>query len=59
MKVDYQGDELLIGFNPEFVIDALKVCGETTTVELKESSKPGVIKSGSDFKYVVMPVNLS
>ncbi len=59
MKVDYQGDELQIGFNPEFVADALKVCGETTTMELKEPSKPGVLKSGPDFKYVVMPVNLS
>jgi len=59
VELDYTGEELVIGFNPEFVIDALKVCGEKMTFELQESSKPGVIKSGKNFKYVVMPVNLS
>ncbi|MBN2562378.1 MAG: DNA polymerase III subunit beta [Phycisphaerae bacterium] len=59
VKVDYNGEDIQIGFNPEFLADGLKVCEETVTLELKESSKPGVIKSGSDFKYVVMPVSLS
>jgi hypothetical protein len=27
-------------------------------VELKAPNKPGLIKSGGDFLYVVMPVNL-
>jgi DNA polymerase III sliding clamp (beta) subunit (PCNA family) len=27
-------------------------------MELKAPNKPGVIKSGADFVYVVMPVNL-
>lgn len=57
--VTYTGDAMKIGFNPEFLIDALKVCGETTTMEFVDSSKPGLLRSGNDFKYVVMPVNLS
>jgi hypothetical protein len=28
-------------------------------LELKAPNKPGVVKSGSDFLYVVMPVNLT
>jgi DNA polymerase III sliding clamp (beta) subunit (PCNA family) len=28
------------------------------TVELKAPNKPGVIKFGNDFTYVLMPVNL-
>lgn len=59
MKMEYAGQPITIGFNPEFLIDALKVCGETTTFELKEPSKPGVFKSEPSFHYVVMPVNLS
>jgi DNA polymerase-3 subunit beta len=59
VKAEYRGPDLEIGFNPEFLMDALKVCGETVTFELKESAKPGVIKSGANFLYVVMPVNLS
>lgn len=57
--IEYGGPGLDIGFNPEFLIDALKVCGETVSFELKESSRPGVIRSGPVFLYVVMPVNLS
>jgi hypothetical protein len=37
----------------------MKVCEDTLTMELKESAKPGLIKSGPVFQYVVMPVNLS
>src|SRR5690606_18798387 len=57
--VSYSGDPLTIGFNPEFLLDALKVCGETTTMQFTDAVKPGLMKSGSDFRYVVMPVNLS
>ncbi len=59
LSIDYEGEGIAIGFNPEFLIEALKVCGETTTIELKETSKPGILTSGPNFKYVVMPVNLS
>ena len=55
----YEGDPLEIGFNPGFIVDALKVVdGDTVMIELKAPNKPGVIKTGSDFTYVVMPVNL-
>jgi DNA polymerase-3 subunit beta len=58
-QIDYQGPDMQIGFNPEFLVDAMKVCEDTLTMELKESAKPGLIKSGPVFQYVVMPVNLS
>jgi DNA polymerase-3 subunit beta len=62
IKVDlakYDGDDMEIGFNPQFLTDALKVMNESEVVmELKASNKPGLIKSGTDFMYVVMPVNL-
>lgn len=57
--VSYTGQPIKIGFNPEFLMDALKVCDEKTTMVFKDGSKPGLLKSGSDFQYVVMPVNLS
>ncbi len=56
---DYQGDPLEIGFNPSFITDALNVVdGGTVIVELKSPNKPGVLKTGPDFTYVLMPVNL-
>ncbi len=55
----YEGDGVEIGFNPQFVIDALKVIEDAkVTIELKASNKPGVIRCGPGFTYIVMPVNL-
>ncbi|MGI9014935.1 MAG: DNA polymerase III subunit beta [Phycisphaerales bacterium] len=56
---EYKGEPIEIGFNPGFLVDALKVVDDMQViVELKDSSKPGVIKAGNEFTYVVMPVNL-
>jgi DNA polymerase-3 subunit beta len=56
----YEGDPLEIGFNPGFITDALKVVdGAEVMIELKAPNKPGVIRTGTDFTYVVMPVNLA
>ena len=55
----YDGDDIEIGFNPAFITDALKVItGDQVIFEMKASNKPGLMKSGNDFVYVVMPVNL-
>lgn len=60
MRIDYQFTPMDIGFNPIFLCDALRVVGASTIqMELKESNRPGVMKAGNDFLYVVMPVNLS
>lgn len=62
IKVDlagYDGENIEIGFNPNYITDALKVIDEPQVVmELKAPGKPALIKSGQDFLYVVMPVNL-
>ncbi|MBL0922353.1 MAG: DNA polymerase III subunit beta [Phycisphaerales bacterium] len=55
----FDGEAIEIGFNPAFLTDALKVMQESQVVmELKAPNKPGLIRSGNDFLYVVMPVNL-
>ncbi len=52
----YEGGDIEIGFNPVFLTDALKIVAEDQVIlELKASNKPGLIKSGNDFLYVVMP----
>lgn len=59
---NYEGDALEIGFNPSFIIDALKVVdgagGRDVIFEFKAPNKPGVMRTGQDFTYVIMPVNL-
>lgn len=63
VKVDmeaYDGDAMEVGFNPVFITDALKVIEDSQVVfELKAGNKPGVLRSGADFLYVVMPVSLT
>ena len=55
----YEGQDIEIGFNPTFISDALKVIVDPQVIlELKAPNKPGLVKSGNDLLYVVMPVNL-
>lgn len=57
--IAYQGEPIDIAFNPTFISDVLKIIdSEQVAIELKAPNKPGVIKVGADFTYVVMPVSL-
>ena len=57
--IDYDGEKIEIAFNPMFLTDALKVTDTyEITFGMNAAYKPAVIKSGSDFLYVLMPVDL-
>jgi len=59
MPLDYKGEPISINFDPNFVIDLLKVLGsdETVRLELVDSLKPALFKSGDDYIYLIMPLN--
>jgi len=60
MAAEYQGEAIAIGFNPYFLVDALKVMNdEQVAFEMKEPNRPGVLKGEGDFLYLVMPVSLA
>jgi DNA polymerase-3 subunit beta len=59
MNVQYTGEPIDIGFNPNFLVDALRVMKtDDFELELGQSDRPGLLKSGPNFLYVVMPINL-
>ncbi len=59
VAIDYSGEPIEIGFNPQFLSDGLRVIKEAEfEMELGQSDTPGVIKSGANFLYVLMPINL-
>jgi DNA polymerase-3 subunit beta len=59
VDVEYQGKELAIGFNPNYLIDVLKnLSEETVDFELTDSEKPGVIRTNG-YVYIVLPMRLS
>jgi len=56
---DWEGDELEINFNPNLLGDALKVIdSKQVLLEFKSSNKPGVLRTGREFTYVLVPLNL-
>ena len=60
IPVTYKHEAVEIGFNPVFQLDILRVVHtDEITLALKEASRPGVIRAGEDFLYVVMPLSLS
>lgn len=55
----YEGADVEIGFNPTFLIEALRVVdSDEISLELTAPNRPGLLKGGADFLYVIMPVNL-
>ena len=60
LPISYEGESMEIGFNPIFLLDVLRVVhAETMIFAFSRSDRPGVIRLGDDFVYVVMPVNLT
>ena len=57
--IEYQGKEMAIGFNPNYLIDALKnLKEEKIEFELTDTEKPGVIRLDG-YIYIVLPMRLS
>lgn len=55
----YEGPDIEIGFNPAFLIDALRVVDtDEIALEMTAPNRPGLLKAGANFLYVIMPVNL-
>jgi DNA polymerase-3 subunit beta len=55
----YEGSDVEIGFNPVFLVDALKVVdSDEVSLELTAANRPGLLKAGPNFLYVIMPVSL-
>jgi DNA polymerase-3 subunit beta len=59
MPVEYKGEAIDIGFNPQFLADVLRVIQTPDfELELGQADRPGLLKSGAEFLYVIMPINL-
>ncbi|HUW58870.1 MAG TPA: DNA polymerase III subunit beta [Planctomycetota bacterium] len=59
LGLEYEGDKVSIAFNPNFITDVLRVIeSEDVVVEMKDATRPAVIHDGSDYIYVVMPINI-
>ena len=61
IDVDKDGKDILIGFNPKFLMDALKVIDdETIDIYLVNPKAPCFIKNEEDtYTYLILPVNIN
>lgn len=60
LAAEYNGKDLSIGFNPDYLTDALKnMESAVVNFELADSEKPGVIRVGEEYVYVVLPMQLT
>jgi DNA polymerase-3 subunit beta len=62
LDAKYEGTELTVAFNPEYLVDGVDVTpGDEVVVSTLDALKPAVIRSsdGGDFLYLLMPVRVS
>ena len=58
VPIDYTGDELAVGLNPSFLIDALRAADSPlVTMGITDLSQLVVIEAGN-YKCAIMPMNL-
>ena len=62
LDAKYDGEELEVAFNPEFLLHGLEVTsGDEVSLETDNPSKPAMLRSldSSEFLYLLMPVRVS
>ena len=61
LPIDYAGEALEIGFNPDFLRDGLEaVSGETVQLKLINRLRPGLLAAPDEsFWYLIMPIRLA
>lgn len=62
LDAKYEGTELVMGFNPTFLIDGLEaVGGDEVVLETLDPMKPATVRSteSGDYLYLLMPVRLT
>lgn len=61
IDIEKDGKDILIGFNPKFLIDALKVIDdETITIYLVNPKAPCFIRDDDEtYTYLILPVNIN
>ena len=60
VAVNYKGADMTIAFNPEFLMAPLRnLVSDEVYLHLIDEISPGVVRSGSNFLYVLMPMRVN
>ena len=59
VDVTYEGGDLDIAFNPDYLLDALRALGGgEIKFKLKDSSSAALMDPGNNYIYIIMPVSI-
>jgi DNA polymerase-3 subunit beta len=59
LKVEYEGSDLEIAFNPDYILDVLRALGGgDVKIRFKDSSSAALVDPGGNYFYIVMPVSV-
>lgn len=59
ITANYDGPDVEICFNPDYVLDVLKISdSDTVTLELKDDSNAAILRTGQEQLHVIMPVEM-
>lgn len=61
LEIKKEGKDIIIGFNPKYLIDALRVIdNEEITMYMLNSKSPCIIRDDENtYSYIVLPINIS
>ena len=60
LGTSYKGKNISIGFNPNYIIEVLKnIETKEVDLEITDSDRPGVIRLGNEYVYVVLPMQIT
>ena len=61
IEISKEGEEIIIGFNPRFLMDVMRVIDdEDIYLYMRDAKSPCIIKDDAEsFIYVVLPVNIN
>lgn len=62
IEAKYEGAEMLVAFNPEFLIDGVEACpGDEVVIETLDALKPATVRptEGTEYLYLLMPVRVA
>lgn len=60
INIPYEGKDIEVAFNPNYIVDVLKnIEDQEIILEVTDSVNPGIIRTGPEFLYVIMPMRLT
>ena len=61
MEIEKEGGELIIGFNPNFLMDSLRaIDDEVVNIYMNDSKSPCLIKDDNEtYTYIILPININ